>query len=111
MHLRASQARRYFATAEIFDAAEAHRIGLLHQVVEADALDAAVQAQISLLLKAGPVAAASAKQLVRDVCAHANGNRHDADNAALIARLRVSAEGQEGLSAFLDKRKPYWIPQ
>ncbi len=105
------QARRYFATAEIFDAAEAHRIGLLHQVVEADALDAAVQAQISLLLKAGPVAAASAKQLVRDVCAHANGNRHDADNAALIARLRVSAEGQEGLSAFLDKRKPYWIPQ
>ena len=105
------QARRYFATAEIFDVAEAHRIGLLHQVVDADALDAAVQAQISLLLKAGPVATASAKQLVRDVCAHADGNRHDAANAALIARLRVSAEGQEGLSAFLDKRKPNWIPQ
>ncbi len=105
------QARRYFATAEIFDAAEALRIGLLHNVVDADALDAAVQAQISLLLKAGPVATASAKQLVRDVCAHADGNRHDADNAALIARLRVSPEGQEGLSAFLDKRKPLWTAQ
>ncbi|MEO6154976.1 MAG: enoyl-CoA hydratase-related protein [Thermomonas sp.] len=103
------QARRYFATAEIFDATEALRIGLLHHVVDADALDAAVQAQILLLLKAGPVAAASAKQLVREVCAHVDGNRHDADNAALIARLRVSPEGQEGLSAFLDKRKPNWV--
>ena len=105
------QARRYFVTAEIFDADEAMRIGLLHQVVDADALDAAVQAQISLLLKAGPVASASAKQLVRAVCAHADGDRHDTDNAALIARLRVSPEGQEGLSAFLDKRKPQWIAQ
>ena len=103
------QARRYFATAEIFDAAEAHRIGLLHDVVDADALDTAVQRQIDLLLKAGPVAAASAKQLVRAVCAHSDGAKHDADNAALIARLRVSPEGQEGLSAFLDKRKPHWI--
>lgn len=101
-------ARRYFATAEIFDAAEAQRIGLLHEVVAADALDAAVQRQVDLLLKAGPVAAASAKQLVRAVCAHTDGARHDADNAALIARLRVSPEGQEGLSAFLDKRKPNW---
>ena len=105
------QARRYFATAEIFDAAEALRIGLLHQVVDANALDAAVQTQISLLLKTGPVATAAAKQLVRDVCAHSDGSRHDADNAALIARLRVSAEGQEGLSAFLDKRKPNWTTE
>ena len=105
------QARRYFATAEIFDATEARRIGLLHEVVNTDALDAAVQTQVSLLLKAGPVAAASAKTLVRGVCAHADGGRHDGDNAALIARLRVSAEGQEGLSAFLDKRKPHWITQ
>ena len=102
-------ARRYFATAELFDATEALRMGLLHQVVAADALDAAVQHQVDLLLKAGPVAAASAKQLVRDVCAHSDGAKHDADNAALIARLRVSPEGQEGLSAFLDKRKPHWI--
>ena len=103
------QARRYFATAEIFDAAEALRIGLLHQVVAMDALDAAVDRQLDLLLKAGPLASARAKQLVRDVAAHADGARHDADNAALIARLRVSAEGQEGLTAFLDKRKPNWM--
>jgi methylglutaconyl-CoA hydratase len=102
------QARRWFASAETFDAAEAMRIGLLHQVVPADALDAAVQRQIDLLLKAGPIASARAKQLVRDVAAHADGAKHDADNAALIARLRVSPEGQEGLSAFLDKRKPNW---
>ncbi|AXA84168.1 enoyl-CoA hydratase [Lysobacter oculi] len=103
------QARRYFATAEIFDAAEALRIGLLHQVVAMDALDAAVDRQLDLLLKAGPLASARAKQLVRDVAAHADGARHDADNAALIARLRVSPEGQEGLTAFLDKRKPNWM--
>ena len=107
----ARNARRYFATAEQFDDAEALRIGLLHQVVAPDQLDAAVQRQVDLLLKAGPVASASAKTLVRDVVAHADGARHDADNAALIARLRVSPEGQEGLSAFLDKRKPAWIAE
>ena len=107
----ARNARRYFATAELFDAAEALRIGLLHQVVAPDQLDAAVQRQVDLLLKAGPVASASAKTLVRSVAAHADGARHDADNAALIARLRVSPEGQEGLSAFLDKRKPAWIAE
>lgn len=105
----ARNARRYFATAETFDAAEALRIGLLHQVVPADALDDAVQRQVELLLKAAPIASAAAKSLVRGVCAHRDGARHDADNAALIARLRVSPEGQEGLSAFLDKRKPHWI--
>ena len=62
-----------------------------------------------LLGKAGPLAAAGAKQLVRDVLAHADADRHDADNAALIARLRVSPEGQEGIGAFLDKRAPRWI--
>ena len=102
-------ARRYFATAELFDADEALRIGLLHDVVNPTALDTAVQRQIDLLLKAGPVASGLAKTLVREVVAHADGAKHDADNAALIARLRVSPEGQEGLSAFLDKRKPAWI--
>jgi methylglutaconyl-CoA hydratase len=104
----ARQARRWFATAEIFDAAEALRIGLLHQVVAADALDAAVDRQIALLLKAGPIAAASAKTLVRRVAAGGDAAAVDAANADLIARLRVSAEGQEGLAAFLDKRKAAW---
>ncbi|UHQ24941.1 enoyl-CoA hydratase-related protein [Lysobacter sp. 5GHs7-4] len=106
----ARQARRWFATAEIFDADTALAIGLLHAVMPADQLDAAVQRQIDLLLKAGPVAAAQAKALVRRVAAHGDRDRHDSDNADLIARLRVSPEGQEGLGAFLDKRKPAWIP-
>ena len=105
----AREARRWFATGEIFDAATALRIGLLHTVVEADALDAAIERQIALLLKAGPVAAAHAKQLVARVAATADRDRADRDNADLIARLRVSPEGQEGLSAFLDKRTPRWV--
>ncbi len=102
------QARRWFATAEIFGARQARKMGLLHEVVEEADLDAAVDQQVSLLLKAGPLAAAQAKALIRRVASHTDGARHDADNAALIARLRVSPEGQEGLSAFLDKRKPGW---
>ena len=101
-------ARRYFATAEIFDAAQAQRMGLLHEVVAADALDATVQYQIDLLLKAGPIASAAAKALVRNVAAASGPVAIDAANAALIARLRVSPEGQEGIAAFLEKRKPKW---
>jgi methylglutaconyl-CoA hydratase len=104
----ARQARRWFATAELFDAIEAQRIGLLHAVVPSDDLDAAVQRQIALLLKAGPLAASHAKTLVRRVAHDTDRDRLDRDNADLIARLRVSPEGQEGLAAFLDKRKPYW---
>ena len=104
----ARQARRYFATAEIFDAAEALRIGLLHQVVASSDLDDAVQRQLGLLAKAAPLAASQAKSLVRRVAAGGDGASMDIANAELIARLRVSPEGQEGLSAFLDKRKPAW---
>lgn len=104
----ARQARRWFATAEMFDAQAAHRMGLLHEVVTADELDAAVQRQVDLLLKAGPAAAAQAKTLVRRVVARHDRDTLDADNANLIARLRVSPEGQEGIGAFLDKRKPAW---
>ncbi|HST43726.1 MAG TPA: enoyl-CoA hydratase-related protein [Luteimonas sp.] len=103
------QARRWFTTAEQFDAAEALRIGLLHEVVsDADALDAAMDRQLALLRKAAPLAAATAKALVRRVAEGGARDALDADNATLIARLRVSAEGQEGLGAFLDKRAPAW---
>jgi len=105
----ARQARRWFATAELFDAATALRLGLVHVVVDADQLEADVQKQIDLLLKAGPIAAASAKTLMRSVAEAAHRDALDDDNASLIARLRVSPEGQEGLSAFLDKRPPHWI--
>jgi len=104
----ARQARRWFASAEAFDAATATQIGLVHQTVAPTALDAAVQRQVELLGQAGPLAAAGAKTLVRRVAAGGDNATLDRDNAALIARLRVSAEGQEGLSAFLDKRDPNW---
>ena len=107
--LGARQARRWFATAEMFDAGTALRLGLVHEVVGADALDAAVQDQIDLLLKAGPIAAGSAKSLVRNNVDSADRDALDDDNAALIARLRVSPEGQEGLAAFLEKRPARWI--
>ena len=103
------QARRWFATAEVFDAAEALRIGLLHQVVDAEALDAAVERQVALLLKTGPEAAAGAKRLVREVALQSDRDLLDQLNARLIAALRVSPEGQEGLSAFLDKREAAWM--
>nr|MBO2468775.1 enoyl-CoA hydratase [Xanthomonadaceae bacterium] len=105
------QARRWFATAGTFDAAQALAMGLLHEVAEPEALDAAVQRQLDLLLRAGPQAAAAAKALVRQVCAGGDRDALDAANAALIARLRVSPEGQEGMAAFLDKRAPAWTTE
>jgi len=93
------QARRYFVTGERFDAATALRIGLVHEV--ADDLDAAVDRVVGELLSAGPQAARWAKRLVRE--------RPDGpETARWIAERRTSDEGQEGLRAFLDKRKPGW---
>jgi methylglutaconyl-CoA hydratase len=104
------QARRWFATAETFGADTALQVGLLHQVVAADALDGAIAAQVALLCRAGPHACASAKALVRDAASHDGGAALDRANAGLIARLRVSPEGQEGIGAFLEKRAPAWAP-
>jgi methylglutaconyl-CoA hydratase len=103
-------ARRLFLTGEIFDAATALQIGLLHRVVQADALDDAMQATLKLLGKAAPIAQREAKQLALRMACMTEGalEQVDRDNADLIARLRVSLEGQEGLSAFLDKRPPVW---
>jgi methylglutaconyl-CoA hydratase len=95
----ASAARRYFVTGERFDAATAMRIGLVHEV--ADDVEAAVEGVVGELLSAGPKAARWAKRLVRE--------RPDgAETARITAQLRTSEEGQEGLRAFLEKRKPGW---
>ncbi len=99
-------ARRLFLTGEVFDAAEALRIGLLHAVVAESELDAAIERQLHLLGKGGPLAQRAVKQLLRDA---RQGRNDDAANAALIARLRVSPEGQEGLRAFLDKQPARWV--
>ncbi|MGH8145952.1 MAG: enoyl-CoA hydratase-related protein [Rhodanobacteraceae bacterium] len=107
------QARRLFVSAEIFDASEAARIGLLHQCVVADQLDEAVDRQLHVLAKGGPVAQHEAKQLAlrTDGMTPESAARIDVENAELIARLRVSPEGQQGLTAFLDKRLPQWAKE
>jgi methylglutaconyl-CoA hydratase len=105
------QARRLFLSAETVDAAEAQRIGLLHACVPPGELDAAVDRSLHWLGKGGPVAQREAKQLVLRLSGMAPdaAAARDRDNAALIARLRVSDEGQAGLGAFLDKQAPSWV--
>ena len=107
------QARRLFVSGEVFDAAMAARIGLLHETVEPAQLDETVARVLHFLRKGGPVAQAEAKQLGLRVGGfdRATAERLDDENANLIARLRVSAEGQHGLGAFLDKRAPAWAQE
>jgi methylglutaconyl-CoA hydratase len=105
------QARRLFQSAEIIDAEEARRIGLLHLLVPADQLDRAVDDQVNLLLKGGPIALSEAKRLALRI-ATGSGKRRmelEEETAELIARLRVSDEGQEGIDAFLGKRRAGWV--
>lgn len=104
------EARKLFISGEVFDAATSTRIGLLHDAVAADQLDAAVERTLHFLAKGGPLAQAEAKQLALRIggITRESAERIDMENAALIARLRVSEEGQAGLAAFLDKRAPDW---
>jgi len=101
-------ARRYFLTAERFDAAEALRIGLLHSVVPEAQLDAALAALAAELLKGGPKAIAAAKDLIAHVANRPIDQHLAEETAARIARIRVTPEGQEGIAAFLEKRPPGW---
>jgi methylglutaconyl-CoA hydratase len=101
-------ARRYFLTAERFDAAEALRIGLVHQVVPADQLDAAVDAILARLSEGGPAAQRAAKDLIFAVAHRPVDAGLIHDTAERIATIRASSEGREGLAGFLEKRKPAW---
>ena len=102
-------ARRYFTTAERFDARRAEGLGLVSGVVADEELDAGVERLIDNLLQNGPQAVREAKRLVADVA----GREIDAalieSTCERIAGIRVSDEGQEGLGAFLQKRKPRWL--
>ncbi|WP_295364593.1 enoyl-CoA hydratase-related protein [Arenimonas sp.] len=104
-------ARRYFTGAEVFEAREALAIGLLHEVAPEGQLDEQLDRTLHFWLKGGPVAQREAKQLALRMAGMTPeaAERTDAENAALIARLRVSPEGQEGLTAFLEKRRPVWV--
>ena len=101
--------RRYFLTAERFDAKTAHRLGLVHEVVGEDELAEARDQILSHLLKGGPDAVAAAKELVLTVARPPVGLDVMDYTARRIAEVRASTEGREGLGAFLEKRKPAWI--
>ncbi len=102
-------ARRYFTSAERFSAAEALRIGLVHEVVPPDRLEAVAAGLLADLLRAGPRAQAAAKQLVFDVAGRPLDQATLDFTARQIAEIRVTEEGREGVKAFLEKRKPNWI--
>lgn len=107
--MSAQQARRYFLTAEVFDAQEAKRIGMVHEVVGENALDDTVTAMLDRLALGGPKALAAAKDLIFQV-AHGpvDGTLIDY-TARRIAEVRATDEGKEGAQAFLEKRKPNWV--
>ncbi|MEF8699055.1 MAG: enoyl-CoA hydratase/isomerase family protein [Candidatus Accumulibacter sp. UW20] len=102
--------RRYMLTAERFSAAEAYRIGLLHEVVPGEEqLDEAIAELLDSLLANGPRAQAECKMLMRAVAGQPIDDETIAETALHITRIRASAEGREGLAAFLEKRQPNWI--
>jgi len=101
-------ARRYFLTAERFNAQEALRIGLVHCVVQDSELDNAVDSIRDELLKGGPKAVAAAKDLIAHVAHRPIDQLLAEETATRIAQIRVSPEGQEGIAAFLDKRPAPW---
>jgi methylglutaconyl-CoA hydratase len=102
-------AHRYFLTAERFDAAEALRIGFVHEVVAADGLDARVAELAKALVNAGPEAVKLCKKLVQDVAGHEITPSLIQKTVEGIADIRVSPEGREGVQSFLQKRKPGWL--
>jgi methylglutaconyl-CoA hydratase len=102
-------ARRYFMTAERFDAATAEKIGLVSEVVTDKELDGRIDDITGMLLANGPTAVATAKQLLSDIAYQPIDAALIQKTSQLIAGIRCSKEGQEGLSAFLEKRSPSWI--
>jgi methylglutaconyl-CoA hydratase len=105
----ARASHRYFLTAERFNAAEAHRLGLVHEVVTVDALDAKVAELTSALVSASPNAVRACKRLVHDVAGRDIDDALVAHTVAGIADIRASAQGKEGVQSFLQKRKPNWL--
>ena len=102
-------ARRYFVSAERFDAAEAHRIGFVHEVVAADAIDSRIAALTTTLAANSPNAMKETKRLIRDVAGQTIDDALVADTAERIATIRTSDEGRDGIRSFLEKKKPRWI--
>jgi len=101
-------ARRYFLTAEVFDAQEAYRIGMLSLLVQGKDLDSTIQELLKHLLAGGPESHAKIKDLIRTVTHRPIDDALGLETAKRIAEIRVSAEGKEGIASFLEKRKASW---
>ena len=101
--------RRFFLSAERFSAARAMQMGLVHEAVAEDQLDATVTRIAQAILSCSPHAVGEAKRLVRDIAGEAIEPHLVADTVRRIAEVRVSPEGREGVAAFLEKRKPSWL--
>jgi methylglutaconyl-CoA hydratase len=101
-------ARRYFLTAEVFDAEEAYRIGMLSVLTTRESLDSVVSSLVEHLLAGGPEAHARIKALIRSVGGRCPDDALVAETASAIAEIRGSPEGKEGIAAFLEKRKASW---
>ena len=101
-------ALRYFQSAERFDSGAALRMGLLHEVADAGQLDAAVGRVLQALSCTSPRATREAKRLVHDIAGRPLTEELLADTAQRMAEARASADGREGVRAFLQKRKPDW---
>ena len=104
----ARQAYRYFQSAERIDAARAREIGLVHETVEPEGLDAKVTEIVDALLQGGPLAQAAAKNLIRAVSNQPINDNMVEDTAHRIAHLRTTPEARDGIAAFLEKRPPAW---
>jgi methylglutaconyl-CoA hydratase len=104
-----SAARELFLTGARFPATRAREIGLVHAVTSADQLQPTVAAYVRELCTAGPEAVRAAKQTIREVSSRLGHEPVTALTAEAIAARRVSAEGQEGIRAFLEKRNPKWV--
>jgi methylglutaconyl-CoA hydratase len=102
-------ARRYFTTAELIKAETAFKLGLVSELVQGDELDSSIGTLVKNLLRNGPQAVAEAKRLVLDIADGEINAEMIADTSQRIAHTRGSTEGKEGLTAFLEKRKPSWI--
>lgn len=106
-----SAARRYVLTAEKFNAAEAYRIGLVHELAGLEELDGRINQLLGELIQTSGHAVAEAKRLVRDLAGRPIDDALVADTAERIAAIRTSADGREGVQSFLEKRKSRWVAE
>jgi methylglutaconyl-CoA hydratase len=109
--MNGNAARRYFLTAEKFDAAEAYRIGLLHDIAQPEELDGKVNELLGTLMQASSQAVRESKRLVREIAGRPLDDALLLDTAERIAVVRASDDAKEGVRAFLEKRKPRWLAE